>query len=351
MLFVLENPDILKWSVQKLIRLSTRIECNMVLNFPNVRNLLENFFVSEFPLTVSGLSTLAPSESQCNLCVTWFGHVCDMIHSYGWHDPFIRVTWHTNTHVFMGVTRVTSKHIHTRDVTYSYGWRDSFIRMTHELVHVSMDQTCHGPRTEEIGLKIITTAKISNNWFTWHIWMRIYYWDSRTHPCQIRIRHGTVWVGNMAHMNETLLLDSITYPRQIWIRHGWVGKMEHMNEALPLTYCPDSTYTYPKPTEQMEKKKSTVWFCSQNKICPKKKETHTQPKFVSFVCAHCDVCSLFCWLSVWALILVMRLLWFQFLSVNIDFFLKCPNHPRSFLVLSFRPLIHPFAWFVPSSRN
>ena len=78
-------------------------------------------------------------------------------------------------------------------------------------------------------------------WVTW-LWMSTYYWNSITHPCQIWIRHGTVWVGNMAHMNEILLLDPITYPRQTWVRHGWVGKMTHINEALPLTYRPDPPY-------------------------------------------------------------------------------------------------------------
>jgi len=88
-------------------------------------------------------------------CVTWLSHVCDMTHSYVWHDSFICVTWL----------------IHVCDMTHSYSWHDSFIcvtwlfhvcDMTHSCVwHDSF--ICVTPQAEEIGLKIITTAKISKS--------------------------------------------------------------------------------------------------------------------------------------------------------------------------------------------
>jgi len=50
------------------------------------------------------------------ICVTWFIHKCDMTHSYVWHGSFIRVTWL----------------IHMCDMTHSHVWHDSSIRdMTH----------------------------------------------------------------------------------------------------------------------------------------------------------------------------------------------------------------------------
>jgi len=43
--------------------------------------------------------------------VTWLIHMCDMTHSYVWHDSFICVTWL----------------IHMCDMTHSYVWQASFI--------------------------------------------------------------------------------------------------------------------------------------------------------------------------------------------------------------------------------
>ena len=46
------------------------------------------------------------------ICVTWLIHMCDVIHSYEWHDCFIT-----------GL-------IHMCDRTHSYVWRDTFIGVT-----------------------------------------------------------------------------------------------------------------------------------------------------------------------------------------------------------------------------
>jgi len=51
--------------------------------------------------------------------VTWLIHMCDMTHSYVWHDSFICVTWL----------------IHMCDKTHSYVWHDSFICVTW-LIHM-----------------------------------------------------------------------------------------------------------------------------------------------------------------------------------------------------------------------
>jgi len=47
------------------------------------------------------------------LSVTWLVHICDMTHSYVWHDSFICVTWL----------------IHLCDVTHSYARLDSSTRV------------------------------------------------------------------------------------------------------------------------------------------------------------------------------------------------------------------------------
>ena len=48
------------------------------------------------------------------MCATWLIHTCDMTHSYVWHDSFTCVTWL----------------IHMCDMTHSYVWHDSFVRVT-----------------------------------------------------------------------------------------------------------------------------------------------------------------------------------------------------------------------------
>ena len=46
-----------------------------------------------------------------NICVVWLVQMCDMTHSYVWHDSFICVTWL----------------IHTCDMTHSYVWHESLM--------------------------------------------------------------------------------------------------------------------------------------------------------------------------------------------------------------------------------
>ena len=56
-------------------------------------------------------SPCASSTSGVPRCVTWLIHMCDMTHLYVWHDSSINVTWL----------------IHRCDMTHSYMWQDSFI--------------------------------------------------------------------------------------------------------------------------------------------------------------------------------------------------------------------------------
>ena len=78
--------------------------------------------------------------TRVTTCVTWLIHMCDMTHSYVWHDSFICVTWLIHvcymTHLVREtvVTRVTWLN-HLCDMTHSYEWHDSFICVTW-LIHM-----------------------------------------------------------------------------------------------------------------------------------------------------------------------------------------------------------------------
>jgi len=56
------------------------------------------------------------------VCVTWLIHMCDVTHSYVWHDSFMCVPWF----IHICVTWL----IHMCDVTHLHVWRDSFINET-----------------------------------------------------------------------------------------------------------------------------------------------------------------------------------------------------------------------------
>jgi len=72
-------------------------------------------------------------------------HMCDMTHSYVWHDSFTCVTWlihmcdMTRTWALRGQGRCWGACRHAsfiRDMTHSYVWHDSFICVTW-LIHMS----------------------------------------------------------------------------------------------------------------------------------------------------------------------------------------------------------------------
>jgi len=62
--------------------------------------------------------------------------MCDMTHSYVWHDAFICVTWRihmcdmTHSYVWHDSRKRVTTLIHMCDMTHSYVWHDSFICVT-----------------------------------------------------------------------------------------------------------------------------------------------------------------------------------------------------------------------------
>jgi len=62
-------------------------------------------------------------------------NMCDMSHSYVWHDSYIRVThtYHACKVSFKGIQSLIE--MHTCETTYSYAWHASFICVTW-LIHM-----------------------------------------------------------------------------------------------------------------------------------------------------------------------------------------------------------------------
>ena len=118
------------------------------------------------------------------MCVTWLIHMCDMTHSYVWHDSFICVTWL----------------IHMCDMTHPYVWHDSFICVTY-LIHM-----CATTRSQ---ISYLWTSHGTHEWVMWHM-------------CT---SHSHIWISEVAHMNESWHTYEWVMAR-IWMRH-----VTHMNEA------------------------------------------------------------------------------------------------------------------------
>jgi len=95
-----------------------------------VRLLRINYEYFLFPLSSPPLSAWAPLLYIIHYyilyctCTTWLIHMCDMTHSYVWHDSFICVTWL----------------IHMYDMAHSYVCHDSFICATW-LIHMPCSLT------------------------------------------------------------------------------------------------------------------------------------------------------------------------------------------------------------------
>ena len=63
-----------------------------------------------------------------HICTAWLMNMCDMTHSYEWHDSFICVTW--LIHVWHNSVIHVTWIIHTCDVIHSYEWHNSFTVVT-----------------------------------------------------------------------------------------------------------------------------------------------------------------------------------------------------------------------------
>jgi len=98
------------------------------------------------------------------MCVTWRIHICDMTHSYLWHDAFTCVMWLT----------------HMCDMTHSYVWHASFQKETvgrNVVQPTPMNESCH-------------TYEWVTPLYVWHVAFICVTWIA--HMCDMT--HSYVWL-------------------------------------------------------------------------------------------------------------------------------------------------------------
>ena len=139
--------------------------------------------------------------------VTWLVHMCDVTHSYVWHDSCICVTrlihmcdvthsyvWRDSRDsiicfrrlVYMCGTHFTLGGSYMCDVTHAYVWGDSYVvSQTHNIAKSSMNESC---RTYE--------------WVTSHIGMS--HVTHMKESCRRRTKlPRALWMSHVTHMNES----------------------------------------------------------------------------------------------------------------------------------------------------
>jgi len=139
-------------------------------------------------------------------CVTWLIHMCDMTHSYVWHDSFICVTWH----------------IRMCDMTHLYVWRDSFIRMTWPIRICDMTHSYVWPHssicvTWRIRMCAMTHSYVCHDEFVYVTWLIGVSW--LIHMCAMIHRYGTgvPWLIHTCAMTHRC---DVTHP---YVRHDpWI---------------------------------------------------------------------------------------------------------------------------------
>jgi len=136
----------------------------------------------------------------------WIIHLCDMIHSYMWHDSFVRVTWRTYvcdmTHFCITCKMTHGYVVHMSDMTHTppRAHKHTHARTqarTHARTH-ACTHTCTHPHTQ--------THK--HTWYKTPRLTTIYIWN----PLICTLSHGTHELSHGKHIDLVMA--------HIWIRHG-----------------------------------------------------------------------------------------------------------------------------------
>ena len=156
-----------------------------------------------------------------SICVTWLIHMCDMTHSYVWHNSFICVTW--LIHVAWP--------IHMCDMTHSYVWHDSFICVTW-LIHMC-DMT-HSYVVHDSFISVPWLIHMCGKTLSWVAWL-IHMCD-RTLWSQAKPLSSSLWQRQLYHSNVTLwYFETIRRPRML--RQELMSMMNKNNMSMkPLMY-------------------------------------------------------------------------------------------------------------------
>jgi len=154
------------------------------------------------------------------ICVTWLIHMCDMTHSYVWHDLF------------------------TCDMTHAFEWHDStcdiwvtWLIHTRHMSYHTMKESYHFIR--------VTYEWYDSHKIRWHVPSWLLHCNTHCNTATLAATHCNTccntlhdtrrrwiatnwWMSHVAHMNESCH----TYE---WVMsHIWMSHVTHMNESCHI---------------------------------------------------------------------------------------------------------------------
>jgi len=152
------------------------------------------------------------------MCVTWLIHMCDVTHSYMWHDSFVRVTWR----------------IRTCDMTTSYVWHDVFICVIWRIWCVQHESSTYVTwdwcicETWLIYTWDVTHLYVCHDWCICVTWL--------IHTCDVT--HSYLWHDSFIHVTCLICKCDMTYMCSgNWFRKNTYIWMSHVTgNSLPVTW-------------------------------------------------------------------------------------------------------------------
>jgi len=135
-------------------------------------------------------------------------HMCDMIHSYVWHDSFICVTW---TIHMCGMTRSWVRHTSEQD---SNTMQHTYMELQHAAIHCNtlqhseyvthLQRTCHTYERHVTLFKCVTHMNESCHTYEWvmsHV--RTIHVAQMNESCHTVERvMSLIWTSHVTHLND-----------------------------------------------------------------------------------------------------------------------------------------------------
>jgi len=172
------------------------------------------------------------------LCVTWLIHMCDMTHSYVWHDSFLCVTWRihmcgmTHSYVWYDSFICVIWIMHMCDMMHSCVWHDSLICVTWLIRICDMTHSYAWHDSFICVIRLIHMCDFTH-FYVWHDSCICVTW--LIYKCDMS--HWFVWHDSYAAHNYrvAMVMSHISCHTYEWVMsHIWMSHVTNMNESCHI---------------------------------------------------------------------------------------------------------------------